>query len=99
MWKAMVSPALVAVVASLPSQSVAAQPASVNPRANELFDREPVLKSWALRIYDINHDGWLTTFEAADAAASFRDIADADRDGQVSLSEYGTALDFIRARY
>ena len=37
--------------------------------------------------------------EAAAAAESFRDVADADRDGRVSLREYGAALEFIRARY
>lgn len=75
------------------------QTASVNPRATELFEREPLLKGWALRIYDRNHDGWLTSFEAQAAADSFRDIADGDRDGRVSVGEYAAALDFIRARY
>lgn len=81
------------------AQTAPVQPASVNPRANELFDREPLLKSWALRIYDRNHDGWLTSFEAAAAAEGFRGVADADRDGRVSLREYDAALEFIRARY
>ena len=73
--------------------------AALNPRANELFDREPVLKAWALRSYDANHDGWLTLYEAQGAAESFRNIADGNRDGRVSTSEYAAALDFIRARY
>lgn len=81
------------------SQTAPVQHASVNPRANELSDREPLLKSWALRLHDRNHDGWLTSFEAAAAAESFREVADADRDGRVSLREYDAALEFIRARY
>ena len=72
---------------------------SLNPRALELFDREPVLKAWALRSYDRNHDGWLTLYEAQAAADSFRDVADGNRDGRVSMTEYAAALDFIRARY
>jgi hypothetical protein len=73
--------------------------ASLNPRVLELFDREPQLKQWALRIFDRNRDGWLTLFEAQSAANEFRDIADEDGDGQVSVREYSAALDFIRVRY
>ena len=73
--------------------------AGLNPRANELFDREPVLKAWALRIHDRNHDGWLTLYEAQTAANSFREMADGNDDGRVSVSEYAAAIDFVRARY
>ena len=73
--------------------------ASINPRANELFEREPVLKIWALQRFDANKDGWLTLYEAQPAADAFREIADINRDGQVSLREYGAAIDFIRVRY
>lgn len=72
---------------------------SPNPRAMELFDREPALKAWALKTHDANHDGWLTTFEAQSAADEFRGIADSDGDGQVTLTEYHAALAFIAARY
>ena len=100
MWKFALLPALVLASTYAAAQSVPpAHQASVNPRANELFDREPVLKAWALRIYDRNHDGWLTLYEAQAAADSFRDIADGNRDGRVSLSEYAAAIDFVRARY
>ena len=70
-----------------------------NPRAHELFDRDPVLKLWAIQRFDENHDGWLTSYEAQAAAEAFRDIADENRDGQVSVGEYSAAVDFIRARY
>ena len=44
--------------------------ASFNPRANELFDRDPVLNAWAVRSFDRNHDGWLTLFEAQPGISS-----------------------------
>lgn len=70
-----------------------------NPRAIELFDREPPLKTWALKTHDANHDGWLTTFEAQAAADEFRTLADSDGDGHVTTTEYRAALAFIAARY
>jgi hypothetical protein len=76
-----------------------ATPASVNPRAHELFERDPALMQWALRLYDGNRDGWLTLFEAQAAADGFQDIADENRDGKVSVREYGAAVEFIRVRY
>jgi hypothetical protein len=72
--------------------------APVNPRANELFDRDPLLQAWALRVYDANHDGWLTLFEAQPALSAFKDIADGDRDGRVTTYEYDRAKEFIAAR-
>ena len=73
--------------------------ASINPRANELFDREPALKIWALQRFDANKDGWLTMYEAQPAADTFRDIADVNHDGRVSLREYADAVEYIRVRY
>ena len=73
--------------------------ASFNPHANELFDRDSVLKSWALRQYDSNHDGWLTLYEAQPAIAAFREIADSDSDGRITTYEYRRAKDFIAARW
>ena len=73
--------------------------APVNPHANELFDRDPDLKAWALRVYDSNHDGWLTLFEAQPAMDAFKEIADADLDGRVTTYEYARAKEFIAARW
>jgi len=73
--------------------------APINPRANELFDRDSELRQWAVRIYDSNHDGWLTLFEAQPALTAFRDIADGDRDGRVTAYEYAHAREFIAARW
>ena len=71
----------------------------VNPNANELFDRDPELKAWALRLFDTNHDGWLTLYEAQPALAAFKEIADADKDGRVTTFEYRRAKDFVTARW
>jgi len=73
--------------------------APINSRANELFDRDSELREWAVRIYDANHDGWLMLYEAQPALAAFRDIADGDRDGQVTLYEYARAKEYISARW
>ena len=73
--------------------------ASLNPHANALFDRDPQLKAWALRLYDANHDGWLTLYEAQAAIAMFKEIADADRDGRVTTYEYARAKEFVAARW
>lgn len=73
--------------------------ASFNPRANELFDRDPVLNAWAVRSFDRNHDGWLTLFEAQPALAAFKDLADSNHDGRVTTREYEAAVAFIRARW
>lgn len=71
----------------------------LNPHANELFAMDPQLEAWALRLYDRNHDGWLTLYEAQPAFAAFREIADSDRDGRVTTAEYARAKEFIRARW
>lgn len=90
----------------LPALALAAQSALPpyeaslpNPRAAELFEREPVLKAWALRFHDANRDGWLTAYEASRAADAFRDLADSDRDGRVTTVEYRAAVAFIAARW
>lgn len=69
-----------------------------NPNAHELFERSPVLMAWALRRFDRNTDGWLTIYEAQPALAAFRDLADANRDGRVSVQEFKAAEAFVSAR-
>lgn len=73
--------------------------APVNPHANELFDRDTELRSWALRLYDGNRDGWLTLYEAQPALRMFKEIADANGDGRVTTYEYTRAKEFIAARW
>ena len=70
-----------------------------NPHANELFDRDAQLRSWALRQYDRNGDGWLTLYEAQPAIAAFREIADSDSDGRITVVEFRRAKEFIAARW
>ena len=72
--------------------------AAVNPNANALFDHDPTIKAWAVRLYDSNHDGWLTLYEAQPALAAFEDLADGNRDGRVTTYEYDRAREFIEAR-
>jgi hypothetical protein len=72
--------------------------APFNPNANVLFDRDTALKSWAVRLFDSNHDGWLTLYEAQPALLAFKDLADGDRDGRVTTYEYDRAKEFIAAR-
>ena len=72
--------------------------APVNPNANALFDRDQTIKAWAVRLYDSNHDGWLTLFEAQPALDAFKDLADGNRDGRVTTYEFDRAREFIEAR-
>ena len=72
--------------------------APINPAAIELFERDPVLNGWALAGFDRNADGWLTSYEAQGAAAAFKDVADTDADGRVTVREYEAAKAFIVAR-
>ena len=83
----------------LAAQATLASAPVLNPHATELFDRDPELKVWALHLYDRNHDGWLTLFEAQPALAQFKEIADANRDGRVTTYEYARAKEFIAARW
>jgi len=78
--------------------AIAASPA-VNPKANELFDRDAALRQWAVRDHDLNRDGWLTLYEAQGALAAFKDLADGDRDGRVTTYEFDRAKEYIQARY
>lgn len=81
-----------AVAASAPVER------SINANAHDLFDRDAALKAWALREYDTNRDGWLTSYEAQPALAAFKNLADGDRDGRVTRYEYDRAKEFIAAR-
>ena len=89
---------MIGFIIGLAAQATLAS-APVNPNANELFDRDPELKAWALRLFDTNHDGWLTLYEAQPALAAFKEIADADKDGRVTTYEYQRAKDFVTARW
>ncbi|HXH52266.1 MAG TPA: hypothetical protein VNH53_02395 [Sphingomicrobium sp.] len=73
--------------------------AAVNPRAIELFEREPALMQWALRAHDRDGDGRLSQAEAQAAADAFRSIADGDGDGRVTPYEYARGVEFVIARY
>lgn len=89
---------LAAGAADLPT--VDAVPSAMRyPHANELLDRDVTLKAWAVRIYDQNRDGWLTLYEAQPAMAAFKDIADSDRDGRITPTEYRRGIEFITARW
>lgn len=71
----------------------------VNPRAIELFERDPKLMDWALSRFDEDRDGYLSITEADSAAREFKRIADSDSDGQVTPREYRSAREFIVARW
>jgi hypothetical protein len=72
--------------------------ASLNPRAIDLFERDPVLNAWALRTFDRNGDGWLTLYEAQPAVGAFKEMADTDRDGRVTVQEFKDAKAYVAAR-
>lgn len=87
-----------AAQAAIAAASPVSASAPVNPHANALFDRDPMIKAWAVRMFDTNHDGWLTLYEAQPALVAFKDLADGDRDGRVTTYEYDRAKEFIEAR-
>ena len=87
------------VAAAALAAATAAPPTDLNPNAVGLFDRESALAAWAVRLYDSNHDGWLTSFEAQSAFAAFKRLADTDGDGRITVSEYAAARAFVVARY
>ena len=89
---------MLAMIIALAGQAAVAASTPANPYANELFDRDAMLKAWAVRSYDTNRDGWLTSYEAQSAVAAFKDLADGDRDGRVTTYEYDRAKEFIAAR-
>ena len=89
---------MIGLLIGLAAQATMAS-ATINPNANELFDRDPDLKAWAVRLFDSNRDGWLTLYEAQPAIKAFKEIADADRDGQVTTYEYSRAKEFVAARW
>lgn len=70
-----------------------------NPRAIELFERDPRLMQWGLSFFDTDRDGRLSIREADAAAMQFKRIADGDKDGRVTPTEYRSARDFIVARW
>lgn len=70
-----------------------------NPRAIELFERDPRLMQWGLSFFDTDRDGRLSIREADAAALQFKRIADGDKDGRVTPTEYRSARDFIVARW
>ena len=88
---------LLALAAANPAQPAA--PANLNPRAFDLFERDPVLNAWAIRTFDLNRDGWLTLYEAEPAVSAFREMADTDGDGRVTVGEFEAARAFVEARY
>lgn len=91
--------ALLALMAFAQPTAAAADYRLTNPRAIELFERDPSLMRWAVTIFDSNGDGRLSILEADRAAQRFRRIADGDRDGRVTPPEYRAARDFIVARW
>lgn len=89
---------MLAMIIALAGQAAIAASTPVNPNANALFDRDKVLRQWAIRTYDSNRDGWLTLYEAQAALAAFKELADGDRDGRVTTTEYVRAKEYIAAR-
>ena len=90
---------LMLVLAATTPLPPAPEPASLNPQAIDLFERDPVLNEWALRTFDRNSDGWLTSYEAQPAVKAFKEIADTDRDGRVTVREFQDARSWVEARY
>lgn len=84
--------------AELPT--VDALPSAVRyPQATLFLDRDVALKAWAVNVYDRNRDGWLTLYEAQPAMDAFKEIADSDRDGRITTTEYRRGIEFVTARW
>ena len=98
MMKTVIGLILGSLAAPLAAQSTRAS-LPVTPAAQQLFERDWVLMNWALKFYDRNGDILLEPSEAAQAAAEFRRLADANGDGRVTPDEYRAAREFILARY
>ncbi len=92
---------LLAILAAPASAQQLTTPASapVTAQARQIFEKDWVLMNWALKFYDKDRDILLSPAEAQAAAASFRAMADANRDGRVTTDEYHAARAFILARY
>jgi hypothetical protein len=71
----------------------------INPDALALFDRDPQLHAWALKTSDENQDGWLTLYEAQAAVGRLKEVADGNKDGQVTVREFEKAKAFVAARW
>ena len=69
------------------------------PDAGALFDRDPAIRAWAVSLFDSNHDGWLTSFEAQPALAALKTLADANHDGRVTVQEFSDARISLVARF
>ena len=84
--------------ASATQQQPTLASAPVTEQARMIFEKDWVLMNWALKFYDADRDIQLEPNEAQ-AAAAFRAMADANRDGRVTTDEYRAAREFILARY
>jgi len=85
--------------ASATQQQPTLASAPVTEQARMIFEKDWVLMNWALKFYDADRDILLEPNEAQAAAAAFRAMADANRDGRVTTDEYRAAREFILARY
>ena len=95
----MVGPILLAAAAAAQPHPPTPANLRATPEARALFERDWVLMNWALKYFDRDHDLLLSQAEAAAAAAEFRRMADANRDGRVTPQEYRAARALILARY
>jgi len=85
--------------ASATQQQPTLASAPVTEQARMIFEKDWVLMNWALKFYDADRDIQLEPNEAQAAAAAFRAMADANRDGRVTTDEYRRTSEFILARY
>jgi len=83
---------------ALPAGPRRAASAAHTTAAQAFFQRDWVLMNWALRFFDANGDIALSPKEAAAAAAAFRKLADIDRDGRITPTEYRLARHYILTR-